>query len=94
MKFHRQIREIQLGSKGDGPEEEKFRLDQMDQTPLPFSFTNGLTYETTNSSTVWVRGGQSGLYKRQCTVQLTTFADREPRVKPFVIFRGREKISA
>lgn len=58
---------------------------------LPFSFTQGPTYETTNSSTVWVRGGQSGLDKRQCTVQLTIFADGEPRVKPLLIFRGKGK---
>ena len=29
--------------------------------------------------------------KRQCTVQLTLFADGEPRVKPLVIFRGKGK---
>ena len=95
MNFHRQIREIQLGDgKGDGPLEERFGLNaiaNVDQTPLPFSFTKGQTYETTNSSTVWVRGGQSGLDKRQCTIQLTIFADWEPRVKPFIIFRGKGK---
>ena len=31
---------------------------------------------------------QSGLDKRQCTVQLTVFADGEPRVKPLLIFKG------
>ena len=92
--FHRKIRKIQLPGEGDGPQEEKFELHQIanvDQTPLPFSFTQGPTYETTNASTVWVRGGQSGLDKRQCTVQLTIFADGEPRVKPFLIFRGKGK---
>ena len=66
--------------------EERFGLDAI---PPPFSFTKGQTYETTNSSTVWVRGG---LDKRQCTVQLTIFADGEPRVKPFIIFRGKGKM--
>lgn len=86
---------IQLSGEGDGQQEDKFGLHQIanvDQTPLPFSFTQGPTYETTNSSTVWVRGGQSGLDKRQCTAQLTIFADGEPRVKPFLIFRGKGKI--
>ena len=63
----------------------------MDQTPLPFSFTGGQTYDTTNFPTVWVRGGASGLDKRQCTAQLTIFADGEPRVKPLLIFRGKGK---
>ena len=38
--------------------------------------------------------------KRQCTVQLTVFADGEPRVKPLLIFKGtgarialRERVS-
>ena len=44
-----------------------------------------------NSSTVWVRGGASGLDKRQCMAQLTIFADGEPRVKPLLIFRGKGK---
>ena len=26
--------------------------------------------------------------KRQCTVQLTIFADGEPRIKPLLIFKG------
>ena len=48
-------------------------------------------YETTNSPSVWVRGASSGLDKRQCTVQLTIFADGKPRVKPLLIFRGTGK---
>ena len=92
--FHQKIRKIQSGGIGDGPKEERFTLSQianMDQTLLPFSFTDGPTYDTTNASTVWVRGAGSGLDKRQCTVQLTIFADGEDRVKPMVIFRGTGK---
>lgn len=72
----------------------RFQLHQIanvDQTPLPFAFTNGPTYETTNSSTVWVRSASSGLDKRQCTVQLTIFADGKSRIKPLLIFRGTGK---
>lgn len=72
-----------------------FRLSQIanvDQTPLPFAFNQGGTYETTNSwVAVWVAGGSSGLDKRQCMVRLTILADGEPRVKPFIIFRGQGK---
>ena len=56
--FHQTIRDLQCSGRGDGPQEERFKLCQianMDQTPLPFSFTSGPTYETTNSSSVWVR---------------------------------------
>lgn len=63
----------------------------MDQTPLPFCFTDGETYADTGDKTVWVRGGASGLDKRQCTAQLTVFADGQPRVKPLLIFRGLGK---
>ena len=91
--FHRTIRKeatrgIQLGALG------RFKLNtiaNVDQTPLPFTFTNGSTYESKGASTVWVQGGNSGLDKRQCTVQLTLFADGIPRVKPLVIFRGTGK---
>ena len=44
--------EVQAPSEGDGPQEERFKLCQIanvDQTPLPFSFTDGPTYETINS---------------------------------------------
>ena len=38
---------------------------------------------------MWHRGAASGLDKRQCTAQLTIFADGEAYVKPLVIFRGK-----
>ena len=91
--FHRTIRKeakigVQLGTLG------RFILNcvaNVDQIPLPFTFTNRSTYESKGASTVWVQGGNSGLDKRQCTVQLTIFADEIPRVKPLVIFRGTGK---
>jgi hypothetical protein len=63
----------------------------MDQTLLPFIFSSGETYADTGERSVWVRGGASGLDKHQCTVQLTLFADGEPRMKPLLIFRGTGK---
>ena len=44
-------------------------LSNMDQTPLSFVMDHGKTDE------VWFASGSSGLDKRQCTVQLTIFAD-------------------
>ena len=72
----------------------KFELKQsanVGQTPLPFTVTDGTMYEDTGASSIWVRGGASGLDKRQCTVQLTIFADGESRVKPLIIFWGKGK---
>ena len=66
-------------------------MANVDQTPLPFTFTNGPTYEDKSAKTVLVQGGSSGLDKHQYTVQLTLFVDGVPRVKPFVIFRGTGK---
>ena len=60
----------------------------MDQTPLPFVLGGWKMYEFKGASLVWVQGGQSGLDKRQCTVQLTIVANGEPRVKPLILFRG------
>ena len=66
QEFHQQIRDIQLPGEGDSLQKERFNLSQIsnvNQTPLPFSFVDEPTYETTNASTVWVRGGGSGLEK-------------------------------
>ncbi|RPB04382.1 hypothetical protein L873DRAFT_1758859 [Choiromyces venosus 120613-1] len=61
----------------------------MDQTPLPFEFLSGQTYEPKGSKTVWVKGGTSGWDKRQATLQLTIFADGEMRVLPLIFFKGK-----
>lgn len=53
------------------------------------TFNKGQGYSVKGSKTVWHQGAQSGLDKRQCTVQLTIHADRVPRVKPLLIFRGK-----
>ena len=89
--FHRSIRRIARDGEKIGPlgQWESRNIANMDQTPLPFTFTDGETYANTGERSVWVRGGQSGLNKRQCTVQLTVFADGEPRVKPLLIFKGK-----
>ena len=44
----------------------KFTLCQIaniDQTPLPFTFTDGGTYADKGEKSVWVRGGASGMDK-------------------------------
>ena len=91
--FHRKIRQEaavgpQIGKLGQF---NTCNLANVDQKPLPFTFTNGPTYEEKGAKTVWAQGGSSGLDKCQCTVQLTLFADGVPRVEPFVIFKGTGK---
>lgn len=91
--FHHNIRRLAKRQPGDEQNDVgRYKLSHianMDHTPLPFSFADGPTYSETGASTVWVRGGASGMDKRQCTVQLTIFADGVPRVKPLIIFHGK-----
>ena len=62
----------------------------MDQTPLPFEYLSGRTYNQVGDKTIWVQSStQSGWDKRQATIQLTIFADGIPRVKPLLFFRGQ-----
>ena len=63
----------------------------MDQTPLPFVLDDGKSYDSTGANEVWCSNASSGLDKRQCTVQLTIFADGVSRVRPTVIIRGQGK---
>ena len=95
--FHRFIRRNCIRGAGKRQRERPLgvwkdnMVANMDQTPMPFVFGGGKTYTEKGAKTVWIRGGQSGQDKRQCTVQLTIFADGEPRVKPMIIFRGTGK---
>ena len=92
QRFHRSIRRSAKEGEQVGPlgRWTPRNIANMDQTPLPFT-CSGETYADTGERSVWVRGGASGLDKRQCTAQLTLFADGEPRVKPLLIFRGKGK---
>ena len=89
--FHQEILRVVTTEGGEGTSG-KFSFStiaNVDQTPLPFTFNKGQGYDETGAKTVWHCGAQSGLDKRQCTVQLTTFADGEPRIKPLHIFQGK-----
>jgi hypothetical protein len=70
----------------------RYRLNNicnMDQTPVPFEYLDGSSYNITGEKTIWVQSSQSGWDKRQGTIQLTIFADGVPRVKPLLFFRGK-----
>ena len=64
-------------------------IASMDQTPLPFVLDDAKSYADKGSSKVWCVSRYSGLDKRQCSVQRTTFADDVPRVRPLAIFCGK-----
>ena len=49
----------------------------------------GKSYDKKGVKEVWTQSGQSGLDKRQVTVQLTVFADEVDRVSPTATFRGK-----
>ena len=50
-------------------------LANIDQTISPFVLVDGKTYDKKGVKEVWTQSGQSGLDKRQATVQLTVLAD-------------------
>jgi len=61
----------------------------MDQTPLPFEYLEGQTYNAIRDKTIWLQSTRSGWDKRQGTIQLTIFADGIPRVALLIFFRGK-----
>ena len=71
----------------------RYRLQNicnMNQTPVPYEFIEGHTYNIKGEKTIWMQSSQtSGWDKRQGTIQLTVFADGVPRVKALIFFRGK-----
>lgn len=61
----------------------------MDQTPVPFEYLEGRTYNQIGEKSIWLQSSKSGWDKRQGTIQLTVFADGVARVKPLIFFRGK-----
>ena len=78
--FRLEIRCVAAEGESRGSLEQFISFTVVDQTPFPFTFNGGEWYDVTVTSTVWYRGGASGLEKQQCTVQLTIFADGVPHV--------------
>lgn len=96
-RFHLFIRKMIGNENISEPSKEgyagKYKLSNIgnfDQTPLAFDFLGGKTVNEKGSKTVWLKSSDSGLDKRQCTVQLTIWADGNGlRTKPLVIFAGK-----
>ena len=63
----------------------------MDETPLPFEFLEGITYALKGEKTVTARTERNGWGKRQTSLVLFIFADGIARIKPMIIFHGEER---
>ena len=60
----------------------------LDETPIPFEFNSGYTYEETGARSVIAKSERSGWEKRQATLILYIWADGIQRLKPKLIFHG------
>jgi len=61
----------------------------LDETPIPYEYLEGKTYDVKGEKTIWAKQSQNGWDKRQASLVLCVFADGVPRVPPMVIFRGK-----
>ncbi|RPB00518.1 hypothetical protein L873DRAFT_1564006, partial [Choiromyces venosus 120613-1] len=61
----------------------------LDETPIPFEYLDGRTYDLKGSKTISGKTDRSGWDKRQATLILYIFADGIARIKPKIIFHGK-----
>jgi hypothetical protein len=60
----------------------------LDETPIPFEYNSGYSYDTKGVRSVLAKSDRSGWDKRQATLILYIFADGIHRLKPKIIFHG------
>lgn len=71
----------------------RFRLAMiinLDETPIPFQFTDDMTYSLRGEKTISTRSQRSGWDKRQATVMLTIDASGSLELVPLLVFRGED----
>lgn len=66
----------------------------LDETPLPFEYLSGRTYNQIGAKTVWVKESRSGWDKRQASLVLCIFADGVNRIPSIIIFHGEGTVYA
>jgi hypothetical protein len=66
----------------------------LDETPLPFEFLNGYTYEVQGKKTIAGKSERSGWGKRQVTIILYIMANGDTPFKPVVIFHGKGTVAS
>ena len=62
----------------------------LDETPVPFEFLDGYTYDLKGATTISGKSLRSGWGKRQATLIVYIFADGIKRCKPTLIFYGSD----
>ena len=60
-----------------------------DETPVPFEWNEGATYEHKGAKTVQANTDRAGWNKRQAIASLFLFADGVPRINPEIIFHRK-----
>ncbi|KAJ3454583.1 hypothetical protein MRS44_013183 [Fusarium solani] len=60
----------------------------LDETPIPFEYLDGFTWEMRGAKSVPGKSDRSGWNKRQATLILYIFADGKFRLRPTIIFHG------
>jgi hypothetical protein len=70
-----------------------YLIINLDETPLPFEFLNGYSYNFKGVKTVAGKSERSGWKKRQATIILYIMADGSTPFKPVVIFHGKGTVS-
>jgi len=68
---------------------EESNICNLDETPIPFEYLEGKTYDTVGEKTIWAKASQNGWDKWQASLVLCVFVDGVPRVPPIIIFRGK-----
>jgi hypothetical protein len=64
----------------------------VDETPLPFEFLSGYTYDWKEMTTVAGKSDRSGWNKRQVTIVLHIMANGDTPFKPILIFYGQRTV--
>jgi hypothetical protein len=65
----------------------------LDETPLPFEFLSGYSYEFKGARTIAGKSERSGWDKRQTTIILYIMADDSTPFKPVLIFHGKRTVA-
>jgi hypothetical protein len=66
----------------------------LDETPLPFEFLSGYSYDFKGVRTVAGKSERSGWDKRQATIILYIMADGSTPFKPVIIFHGKGTVAS
>ena len=93
LQFNRRNAQIRPSTSDELRVVGRYLLDSIcnvDETPLPFEYLSGQTYADKGSRTVQVKASNSGWDKRQATIILAAFGSGKNRVRPTIIFRGKE----